>query len=141
MPTKMPTSPLVGLAGATSGASASGSGAVGWLTSQERATLAELQQKSQHAEVICIVRSLNDPQAKSEIIVLDRASPAFLHQLSAERSTQDGRHLTSSFEPAPAPSFPASAPAANGKMSLAGNSGQANPAATRLWQPNWRVSK
>jgi len=46
------------------------------------------------AEVICIVRSLTDPQAKSQIIVLDKASPAFLNRLASEARVQDERHLT-----------------------------------------------
>jgi len=45
------------------------------------------------AEVICIVRSLSDPEAKSEVIMLDRASTDFLRQLAADRQAQ--RHLTS----------------------------------------------
>ncbi len=65
------------------------------LTAAESATLAELSGRLQGAEVICIVRSLSDPQSKSEIIVLDRASPAFMQRLSAEQSTQGARHLTS----------------------------------------------
>ena len=50
------------------------------LTPEEVATLAELRDKARNAEVICIVRP-TDPHAKSEIIVLDKASPAFLKQL------------------------------------------------------------
>lgn len=46
------------------------------------------------AEVICIVRSLNDPRAKSDVIVLDRASPEFLSKLAAERNVQQNRQLT-----------------------------------------------
>lgn len=65
------------------------------LTDSERATLAELQNRGDGAEVICIVRSLDNPQAKSQVIVLDRASPAFLQQLSSDRTAQDARHLTS----------------------------------------------
>ncbi|MBI2825785.1 MAG: trypsin-like peptidase domain-containing protein [Planctomycetia bacterium] len=49
----------------------------------------------QGAEVICIVRALDDPRAKSEVIVLDRASPDFLRQLSVDRGAQDARHQTS----------------------------------------------
>ncbi|HEY2147266.1 MAG TPA: trypsin-like peptidase domain-containing protein, partial [Pirellulales bacterium] len=44
------------------------------LTSEEAAALAELREKARDAEVICIVRPLNNPGAKSEIIVLDKAS-------------------------------------------------------------------
>ena len=65
------------------------------LSDRERATLAELRNRGDGAEVICIVRSLTNPQAKSEVIVLDRASPAFLQQLSADSAAQDARHLTS----------------------------------------------
>jgi thiol-disulfide isomerase/thioredoxin len=62
------------------------------------AALAELRKRADGAEVICIVRSLNDPQAKSEVIMLDRASAALLQQLAADRAAQDSRHLTS-FDP------------------------------------------
>lgn len=66
------------------------------LNDAERATIAQLERGGgDHAEVICIVRSLNNPQAKSEVIMLDRASSAFLQQLSADRQAQESRHLTS----------------------------------------------
>jgi thiol-disulfide isomerase/thioredoxin len=65
------------------------------LSASEQAALAEVQKRGDGAEVICIVRSLSNPQAKSEVIMLDRASPAFLQQLSSDRQAQDARHLTS----------------------------------------------
>ncbi|MBX3414304.1 MAG: trypsin-like peptidase domain-containing protein [Pirellulales bacterium] len=65
------------------------------LSPQERAALEAINKHSGGAEVICVVRPLADPRAKSEIIVLDHASPAFLQQLAAERQVQDARHLTS----------------------------------------------
>lgn len=65
------------------------------MTPQEAATLGEIGRRSEGAEVICIVRSLSDPRAKSEIIVLDRASPEFVKQLASERRVQQSRHLTS----------------------------------------------
>ena len=65
------------------------------LTTEEAAALAELRRRSSGAEVICIVRPLSDPRAKSEIIVLDRASPGFLEQLTSEQRVQDSRRLTS----------------------------------------------
>jgi hypothetical protein len=46
------------------------------------------------AEVICVVRSLTDPRAKSDVIVLDRVSPAFLAQLDRERGNQLARRQT-----------------------------------------------
>lgn len=64
------------------------------LNSQEAAALSAVQ-NAESAEVICIVRSLNDAQAKSEIVVLDKASPEFLNRLAAERNVQNGRRLTS----------------------------------------------
>jgi thiol-disulfide isomerase/thioredoxin len=47
------------------------------------------------AEVVCVVRNLTDPQAKSKVIVLDRVSPQFLAQLDRESSTQMARRETS----------------------------------------------
>ena len=73
----------------------------GALTSAEAAFLNDLRAKTDGAEVICIVRSHNDPRAKSEIIVLDRASPEFLEQLTAEQSVQKARYLTSARLPKP----------------------------------------
>jgi len=65
------------------------------LTPAEEAALAEIRANGEGAEVICIVRSLTDPQSRSEIIVLDRASRDFLRQLSDERRVQNSRRLTS----------------------------------------------
>ncbi len=62
---------------------------------EEAAALAEIRRRNSGAEVICIVRPLTDPRAKSEIIVLDRASPEFLQQLTSEQRTQNSRYLTS----------------------------------------------
>ena len=64
------------------------------VTATERAAIAGLQSRSD-AEVICIVRPHGDMNAKSEVIVLDRASSAFLDKLDAERQTQQSRRLTS----------------------------------------------
>ena len=75
----------------------------GALSAEEAAALAEIRRRSAGAEVICIVRPLSDPRAKSEIIVLDRASPEFLQQLTAEQRVQHGRHLTSDRQAKPLP--------------------------------------
>jgi hypothetical protein len=57
------------------------------LTPEEVAALEEIRRrKAEGAEVICIIRSANDPTGKSEILRLDRASDAFLEQLAAEAS-------------------------------------------------------
>ncbi|HTU23891.1 MAG TPA: trypsin-like peptidase domain-containing protein [Pirellulales bacterium] len=69
--------------------------ALAGLSMAEQNTLGQFKTPAQQAEVICIVRPLGDPAAKSEVVVLDRASQAFLEQLAAERSTQGTRRLTS----------------------------------------------
>jgi len=92
MPERMPNAKLAARSAAAD--------AMGGLSDAERATLAQLKQRSDSAEVICIVRSLSDPQAKSEVIMLDRASSAFLRQLAVDREAQEGRQLTSMTVPA-----------------------------------------
>ena len=65
------------------------------MTPAERATLEELRDRMQDAEVICIVRPLNDPHAKSEIIVLNHASPLFVEQISRAAQSRRPERLTS----------------------------------------------
>ncbi len=89
MPEKMPPATLSSANGRTA------TGMKRQLTPEEAAALAELRDKARDAEVICIVRPLNNPGAKSEIIVLDKASPAFLDSLSNERQDQRPKDLTS----------------------------------------------
>lgn len=74
------------------GAASGGDGSA--LSPQEQAALAEIQARAGEAEVVCIIRPLADPNAKSEIIVLNQASPEFVRQL-AEASRRTGRQLTS----------------------------------------------
>jgi S1-C subfamily serine protease len=65
------------------------------LTPNEQAALDALRSQHPGAEVICVIRPLADPRAKSQVIVLDNASPAFMEQLATEQQRQDARHLTS----------------------------------------------
>jgi len=65
------------------------------MSAAERATLEELKERVQDAEVICIVRPLNDPNAKSEIIVLNQASPLFVEQISRAAQVRRPTNLTS----------------------------------------------
>ena len=65
------------------------------MSAAEQAVLGQMKNAGDSAEVICIVRSLGNPQARSEVIKLDRASSAFLKQLSVDREAQEARHLTS----------------------------------------------
>jgi len=55
------------------------------LSAAEQAALDEIRRRlKEGAEVICVVRSRADPNAQSEVIMLDRASPGFLRQLASE---------------------------------------------------------
>ncbi|NLE39475.1 MAG: hypothetical protein GX621_15745 [Pirellulaceae bacterium] len=55
------------------------------LSPEEAAALDEIRRRqAQGAEVICIIRAPNDPTGKSEILRLDKASPAFLEALARE---------------------------------------------------------
>ncbi|OHB85505.1 MAG: hypothetical protein A2V98_14445 [Planctomycetes bacterium RBG_16_64_12] len=76
------------------------------LRGEEQAALEEIRRrKSQGDEVVCVIRSRSDPQAPSEIIVLNDVSPSFLDQLAGETRIRprDQRHLTSLEIPAAAP--------------------------------------
>lgn len=94
MPRAMPTpSPSGSLATATATPAAPyanrvsdipTSSPIGRLTDVEAAALSEIQARSQDAEVICIIRP-KDPNAKSEVIVLDSASRQFIERLNAAR--------------------------------------------------------
>ena len=49
----------------------------------EQAVMDEIRRRvGEGSEVVCIIRDRDHPQAKSEIITLDGASPAFVHQLA-----------------------------------------------------------
>lgn len=65
------------------------------LTSAEASMLQEVRENASAAEVICIVKP-RDPQAKTEVVVIDRASPDLLAQLNRTRSepTSDANAAT-----------------------------------------------
>ena len=68
----------------------------------EQAAMEEIRRRlKEDAEVICVIRSRRNPQTKSEVIMLDKASPEFLQQLAAETQSQAGRQETSLEFPAP----------------------------------------
>jgi hypothetical protein len=75
----------------------------GQLSAEERSTLELLRAKSQDAEVVCIIRPKGNPNAKSEIIVLDRASPEFIRELTGGREPRGHQRLTSLESPANSP--------------------------------------
>jgi thiol-disulfide isomerase/thioredoxin len=63
------------------------------LRPDEKAALEEIQRKTgEGAELICIIRSRTNPQARSEIIVLDRVSPAFIQRLTTEPGQNRSSH-------------------------------------------------
>jgi thiol-disulfide isomerase/thioredoxin len=65
------------------------------LSDEERDTLVEIQRrKAEGAELVCIIRPAN-PQQRSEILVVDRASPEFLQQVTQEARNDSPRQLTS----------------------------------------------
>ena len=59
----------------------------------EKAALEEIHRRVKGgAEVLCIIRDRNDPQARSEVISLDRASTAFVKELTSESHSPNGTH-------------------------------------------------
>ena len=52
-------------------------------------------QGAEHAEVVCVIRSIDDPKAPAKIVVLNRASAEFLAQLEKEQAAQSSRNNTS----------------------------------------------
>lgn len=79
------------------------------LTQEERDALAEIRRRrAEGAEVICVVRS-SDPNARSEIIVLERATESFLKQLELEAQRLSASTLSSRSLPLASPVFGAPA--------------------------------
>ena len=66
------------------------------LNPSEQAAMEEIRSRlKEDAEVICVIRSRRNPQAKSEVIMLDRATPELLQQLAAEAQSLQGPQPTS----------------------------------------------
>ncbi|NQT40917.1 MAG: trypsin-like peptidase domain-containing protein [Planctomycetes bacterium] len=76
------------------------------LSRGEQAVLAEIGSVPNRADVICIVRPLDRPQADSRVFAVDKASGAFIEQLTAETRAQDMRRLTSLAAPKTLPNSP-----------------------------------
>ena len=86
--TVVPVSAAAPLSAATAGAPG--------LIPQEQAALEEIRRYvKEGAEVVIVVRSRRNPDAKSEIIKIDNASPELVQQLAAEAQAQKGRQETS----------------------------------------------
>lgn len=59
------------------------------------------RQVKEGSEVVCIIRNGHDPNAKSQVITLDRASGAFVKQLTGEAQPGDPRRETALEIPRP----------------------------------------
>jgi len=118
------------------------------LTPDERAALEEIQRRRlEGAELICIIRSRTDPQARSEVIVLDRVSPGFLKQLTTDPTQQTPRRPPSEAvgdqRPWPPATTTQTDPPANAADIPLGRSTDASPsvaAPTPDWRPRWLAS-
>jgi len=72
------------------------------LTPQESAALEEIHRRlKEGAEVTCVIHPRNDPNARSEVITLDRASAEFIRQLAAAARPTDKPIPTSLDIPGP----------------------------------------
>lgn len=97
------------------------------MSAQEQAAIEELQRRRAAGdEVLIIVRPKNNPQGKSEIMVLDGASPAFFDQLGP-------RPAAIPAAPAAAVPSPAAAPPAAPQDDLTRSSAALAPE----WKPRW----
>jgi hypothetical protein len=99
MPKQMPGPTDLASLGAAPAAAAE---APAGLTPPEQAALDEVRRhKKAGTEVIFIVHSRDNPNGKSEVFVLDNASPEFIRQLSAEGRPQEKPFPTSMEVPKP----------------------------------------
>jgi len=108
------------------------------LSRAEQAALDEIRRSlDDGAEVICVIRSRTDPRARSQIIMLDRVSDAFLDALAAEadrRSSPAPASLTAS-QPAP-PASRAVSPGPRRTLPAIEPTSSQFPAASSQWSPS-----
>lgn len=57
---------------------------------------------AQDAEIVCVIRPIGKPQAASKVVVIHRATPDFVSQLTGELENQPEMNRTSLRKPAPA---------------------------------------
>jgi hypothetical protein len=109
------------------------------LDASQQAAVAALTASAPGAEVICIVRSPGNPHPGGEVILLDKASPQLLEQLSAERYAQQQRADVALMAKR-TEATPISTPSSRG--SLVKNAPIVNvrggtPSSAADWRPNW----
>ena len=87
---------------ALASAPASTAGASSGLAPHEQAALEEIRRRMKEgADIVFIINSRDNPNAKSEILMLDHASPEFLRLLTSDARPQDRPFATSLDLPAP----------------------------------------
>ncbi len=109
------------------------------LRPEEQAALDQIRRsQAEGAEVIFVIRSRSNPESPSKVFVLDKASPAFVEQLAAERRSRAERQPTSL-------EIPRSANASDTKRELVPVPPRTQPAAAPVarsnWQPRWLDAK
>lgn len=135
MPQNMP--PTATMATTSTAPTAAATATTSTLDASQQAALATIASRAPGAEVICIVRSPDDPQSRSDVIVLDKVSPEFIQYLSAERSAQQQRMASIAQR-----TTPTATPVASSGGNVVRNAPLVNvrggtPAPTATWRPNW----
>jgi thioredoxin-like negative regulator of GroEL len=67
----------------------------GTLDEEQLAAVRKAAGQAGEAEVICVIRSLQNAQAASRVVVLNRASPEFVQYLTGEVDAEGARKMTS----------------------------------------------
>jgi len=82
--------------------------------SEEEAALREALAAVGHAEVVCVIRPIGQPQSASRVVVINRASPRFVAYLTDEFAAQaevkSTAFTTTTNRPATGPAKPAGGP-------------------------------
>lgn len=119
------------------------------LSAEEKATLDELRRRqAEGAEIICVIRPRHKPDAPSEIVVLDHASPEFLRQLRASAAPDRSTTAIPASRSPHATVAAAQAPPEATPLHLYQPAGSAGPPATATndnrvasqlpeWKPRW----
>lgn len=99
-----PPAAVAAMGGAVARGSSTDSGT---MAKGEQTVMNEIRRAaSEGAEVVCIIRDRNNPQAKSEVITLDHASPAFVNQLTASPFAANSLAANSPANAGPAANVP-----------------------------------
>lgn len=61
----------------------------GSVLSSDEESLRETLREAGHAEIVCVIRPINQPRSASKVVVINRASPRFVSYLTDEVNAQD----------------------------------------------------